>query len=174
MRHPSLPLMTVALAGAFALGCSEPQSPPALAGDQSARSFSTAAARGRPSDFDETPFTVDFCGFPLQVVLSGKAKTIELPRGSIIMTAPGLTVTLTNAANSKQETLNITGSLHQSTLEDGNVEIVSTGRSALFAPAVPGLVLVIGRFSYVVDAAGNLVQPLHGTGQLVDLCELLA
>ena len=134
----------------------------------------TAAAQRPPSDYDETPFTVDFCGFPLQVVLSGKAKTIELPRGSIIMTAPGLTVTLTNPANGNRELLNITGALHQRSLENGNVEIVSTGRSALFDPVVPGLVLVIGRFSYIVDAEGNLVQPLHGTGQLIDLCELLA
>lgn len=134
----------------------------------------TAAAQERPTDVDETPFTVDFCGFPIEVVLSGKAKTIDLPNGSTIMTAPGLTVTLTNSANGNQQTLNITGALHQKTLENGNVEIVSTGRSALFAPAVPGLVLVIGRFSYVVDAEGNLVQPLQGTGQLIDLCELLS
>jgi hypothetical protein len=139
-----------------------------------AQARTMVAAQGPPTDVDETPFTVDFCGFPIQVVLSGKAKTIDLPNGSTIMTAPGLTVTLTNPANGSQETLNITGALHQRTLENGDVEIVSTGRSALFAPAVPGLVLVIGKFSYIVDAVGNLVQPLQGTGQLIDLCELLS
>jgi hypothetical protein len=121
-----------------------------------------------------TPFTVEFCGFPIEVVLSGKAKTIELPGGRTLMTAPGLTVTLTNPANGNQETLNITGAGHQRVLENGDVETVSTGRNALFAPAVPGLVLIIGRFSFVLDADGNLVQPLEGTGQLIDLCELLA
>jgi len=93
------------------------------------------------------------------------------------MTAPGLTVTLTNPVNGKQETVNITGALHQKTLENGDVEMVATGRNALFDPQVPGLVgliLTIGSFSWVVDQEGNLVQSLQGTGQRIDLCELLA
>ena len=182
MHHSLLP-STIMLAGALTLGCGEQQPPTAPpSGDRTspaeptsvAASMASASARGRPTDYDETPFTVEFCGFPLEVVLSGKAKTIELPGGRMIMTAPGLTVTLTNPANGNQETLNITGALHQRILENGDVEIVSTGRSALFAPAVPGLVLIVGRFTFVVDAEGNLVQPLQGTGQLIDLCELLA
>jgi hypothetical protein len=117
---------------------------------------------------------VPFCGFPIEVVLSGKGKTIELPAGRTILTSPGLTATLTNLDNGSQTTLNITGSLHQRILDNGNLEIVSTGRSALFAPAVPGLVLVIGRWSYVLDPQGNLVRSLQGDGQLIDVCELLA
>jgi hypothetical protein len=134
----------------------------------------TATARGGPTEIDETPFTVPFCGFPIEVVLSGKGKTIELPAGRTILTSPGLTATLTNLDNGSQTTLNITGSLHQRILDNGNLEIVSTGRSALFAPAVPGLVLVIGRWSYVLDPQGNLVRSLQGDGQLIDVCELLA
>jgi hypothetical protein len=170
MRHLAIAAFPAVLVCALT-ACSDRPSPAEPAGTAPPEA---SAAQGRPTEVDETPFDVPFCGFPIQVVLSGKAKTIELPGGRTIITAPGLTVTLTNPANGNQETLNITGALHQRTLENGNVEIVSTGRSALFAPAVPGLVLVIGRFSYVVDAAGNLVQPLQGDGQLIDLCELLA
>jgi hypothetical protein len=133
-----------------------------------------AAAQGRPADVDETPFTVDFCAFPILVELSGKGKTIELPGGRTIMSAPGLTVTLTNLDNENQETLVITGSFHQRILETGDVETVATGRNALFDPITPGLVLAIGRFSFVFDTLGALIQPLQGAGQLIDVCELLA
>jgi hypothetical protein len=140
--------------------------------------IATAAAQGPPIEVDQTPFTVTtFCDFPIEVVLSGKAKRIDLPGGRTILTAPGLTVTLTNLDNGNRETLNITGAEHQRTLENGDVEHVLTGRGAVFDPFIPGFqgfVLLIGRFSFVVDAEGNLVQPLQGTGQRIDICELLA
>lgn len=137
----------------------------------------TAAAKGAPTPVDETPFTVDFCEFPIQVVLSGKTKTKDLPGGRKIITSPGLKVTLTNLNNGNQQRLNISGAEHQRTLENGDVEHVLTGRGAVFDPFVPGLqgfFLLIGRFSFVVDAEGNTVQPLQGTGQQIDLCQLLA
>ena len=168
MRHLAIAAFPAVLACALT-ACGDRPSPAEPAGTAPP---TVSAAKGRPTEVDETPFDVPFC---VEVVLSGKAKTIELAGGRTIITAPGLTVTLTNPANGNQETLNITGALHQRTLENGNVEIVSTGRSALFAPTVPGLVLVIGRFSYVVDATGELlVQPLEGDGQLIDVCALLA
>lgn len=135
-----------------------------------------AAAQGRPTDVDET-FTVNYCFFPIKVVLSGKGKTIELPGGRSILTSPGLTATLTNLSNQNREVINITGASHLRTLENGNVEIVLTGRNVAFDtqdPSLPSLILAIGRFSYVVDTQGKLVQTLQGTGQLIDLCALLA
>jgi hypothetical protein len=173
----SLRLPTPALAGALALECAltacgdrpSPVEPVSMAPP-----IAVAAAQGRPTDVDETPFTVEFCAFPILVELSGKAKTIALPGGRTILTSPGLTVTLTNLDNENQEKLGITDALHQRTLENGDVETVATGRSALFAPIVPGLVLVVGRFSFVLDEEGNLVQPLEGTGRQIDICELLA
>jgi hypothetical protein len=168
-----LSLFTLAtVLAAAATSCDDRPSPAEPASVSQLRT--SAKAQGRPTDVDETPFTVDFCGFPLVVQLSGKAKPIELPGGRMIMTSPGLTVTLTNPASGRQETVNITGALHQRILENGNLEIVQTGRSALFSPEVPGLVLIIGRFTYVLDAEGSIVQPLQGTGQLIDLCELLS
>jgi hypothetical protein len=175
----SLSLPTAGLAGALALGCALTacgDRPSPVEPGSAATPVAVAAAQGRPTDAGQT-FTTgpgELCDFPMFVELNGKTKTIELPGDRAIMTSPGLTVTLTNLDNENQEKLGITGALHQRTLENGDVETVATGRSALFAPIVPGLVLVIGRFSFVFDEEDNLVQPLQGTGQLIDVCALLS
>jgi hypothetical protein len=52
------------------------------------------------------------------------------------------------------------------------VVTVVTGRNLLLDP-VQGFVLGIGHFSFIFDASENLVQPLKGQGQLIDLCALL-
>jgi hypothetical protein len=134
---------------------------------------------GAPEDVSGT-FTVNpgdipgTCAFPMLFELSGKGKTIELPDGRLILTSPGLHVTVTNLANPEnQETFNITGSFHQTTNPvNGQVTTVVTGRNFLFDPEA-GTVIAIGNFSYVFDAEGNLVQPLEGKGQLIDVCTLL-
>ena len=171
MRHIAFPAVLV-----WALtACSDRPSPVEPASVTPPRPI--AAAKGAPTPVDETPFTVPQCGFPVIVQLSGKGKAIDLPGGRKIITSPGLNVTLTNPANGNQETFNITGALHQRILENGDVETVATGRGILFDPMVPGLrglILVIGRFTYVVDQENNLVQPLQSTGQLIDVCALLA
>jgi hypothetical protein len=113
------------------------------------------------------------CEFPFSLDLSGKGKTIELPDGSLILTSAGLDVTITNLDNDKQASFNITGSVHQSTLENGDVKTVLTGRNFAIDP-VAGTVVTIGRFSYVFDAEGNLVQPQMGNGQRIDVCALLS
>jgi hypothetical protein len=113
------------------------------------------------------------CEFPFSLELSGKGKTIDLPDGRLILTSPGLDVTVTNLENQKQATFNITGSVHQSTLENGDVVTVMTGRNFAIDPEA-GTTVVIGRFSFVFDAAGNLVQPQTGQGQRIDVCELLS
>jgi hypothetical protein len=120
-----------------------------------------------PGDYPGT------CDFPYILDLSGKGKTIELPDGSLILTSPGLDVTITNPANGEQATFNITGSVHQSKSEDGDVVTVLTGRNFAIDP-VAGTTVVIGRFSYVFDAEGNLIQPQMGKGQRIDVCELLS
>jgi hypothetical protein len=114
------------------------------------------------------------CDFPIRFELSGKGQTLVLPDGRFIFTSPGLTATLTNLDNREnQETLSITGAFHQTTLENGDVVTVATGRNLLGDPEA-GFVLAIGNFSYVFDKKGNLVQPLSGEGQLIDVCGLLA
>jgi len=137
---------------------------------------------GAPEEVDQT-ITVnpgDFpgsCDFPFTLELSGKGKTIELPGGKgLILTSPGLDVTITKGSLDNPEaqaTYNITGSVHQTTLENGDVETVLTGRNFAIDPEA-GTVVAIGRFSFVFDAEGNLVQSLTGEGQLIDVCEALS
>lgn len=135
----------------------------------------SALAQGQPSDVDES-FTIEgICAFPVLVELRGKSNTIELPGGRIIFTSPRLTATLTNLDHpANHETLGITGAFHQTVLPNGDVELVLTGRNLLIGlDPEAGFVISIGRFSFVVDADGNIVQPLSGRGQLVDICALL-
>jgi hypothetical protein len=60
--------------------------------------------------------------------LAGKAKTINLPGERSITTSSGLDATLTNLSNpSKTATLDITGAMHQSTTQTGDIATVATG-----------------------------------------------
>jgi len=133
------------------------------------------AAQNRP---EENNFTMTIpaggvCAFGVEISGTGKTKTIVLPGDRLIMTSPGADVTLTNLDDpTKQVTLNITGSFHVTTEQDGSVVTVSTGRSLLGDPQA-GFVLAIGNFSFVFDANGNLIQPLQGKGQLIDACAMI-
>jgi hypothetical protein len=172
---PRLPLTSAiasALACALTAGCGDDPSP-VEAGAPAP--VSAARAGGPPTEVDPTPFEIPagvFCDFAFRVEPAGKAKAVELPGERVIFLSPGLTWTITNLDNLKQETFRIPGAFHVDTLENGDVVTVATGRSILGDP-VAGLVLAIGRFSFVFDASGTLVQPLQGTGRLVDICELL-
>jgi hypothetical protein len=134
---------------------------------------------GKPSDVPEEPIDLDSgavfgnCDFPIRLEYSGKAKTLQLPGERFIFTSPGLTATLTNVETGEQETVTITGAFHQTTLENGDVVTEATGRNLLGDPEA-GFVVAVGNFSYVFDKKGNLVQPLSGEGQLIDVCDLLS
>jgi hypothetical protein len=138
----------------------------------------------KPTPVDETPLVVDpfvlseSQDFPLEIVVSGKSKDIELPNDRVISVFPGEEATLTNLDDpSHSLTLTITGSFHETTLEDGSKLTEFNGRNLLADPFIddgePGFVLAIGHFSIIVDAAGNLVQPLQGQGQVVNVIDLL-
>ena len=114
------------------------------------------------------------CAFPVRLEQDGKAATITLPGGRFIFTSPGLQATLTNLNDpTKSITLNITGALHQSTDQNGDMVTIATGRNLLGDPDA-GFVLAIGSFSFKFDASGNPVQPLAGTGQLIKVCPLIS
>ena len=135
----------------------------------------SVAAQKRPEDvsFTITIPAGEVCTFGVQLSQSGKAKTIDLPGDRFIFTSPGLHATVTNLDDStKQVTLNITGAFHQTTEQNGSVVTVVTGRNLLFDPQA-GFVLAIGRFSFVFDVGGNLIQPLDGQGQLRDVCAMI-
>jgi hypothetical protein len=113
--------------------------------------------------------SVPGCDFDVEVSSSGLAGKIDLPGNRFIFTAPQLTATLTNLQNGRSVTLSITGAFHQSTDQNGDIITVATGRNLLGDP-VAGFVLAIGDFSFVFDSNGNLIQPLTGQGQLIDVC----
>jgi hypothetical protein len=114
------------------------------------------------------------CAFPINISAEGKAKTIILRSGNLILTSPDLNATVTNLSKpAKQVNLNITGVWHQTTSADGSVTTMVTGRNLLTDP-VAGVVLALGNFSFAFDANGNLVQPLtQQGGLLIDICALL-
>ena len=117
------------------------------------------------------------CDFPVRFDVTGKAKTIELPDGGFIMTAPGLYVTVTNLDTLEALTFNITGSTFASAPdENGFVDYVITGRNLALDPA--GLFLNEGRFTYTLDQSDpkniKIVKPQEGKGQAIDVCALLS
>jgi hypothetical protein len=116
------------------------------------------------------------CSFPMEVTISGKGKTIKQGNGGTITTAPGQVITITNKENSEEVTFNVTGSFHDSTLENGNVQTVMTGRNFGLDP-VAGTFIAIGHFTYVSDPTrpptDSNVVPVSGTGRMIDVCALL-
>ena len=139
-----------------------------------------SAQNGTPPENVTITFEVDpgdplgSCAFPINISAEGKAKTIILRSGNLILTSPNLNATVTNLSNtSKQVTVNITGVWHQTTRADGSVATMVTGRNLLTDP-IAGVVLAIGNFSFEFDAGGNLLQPLAKQGGLlIDICALL-
>jgi hypothetical protein len=165
-------LPAAALLSALTFGCGDhPTTPDALA-----EPGGIAARGGRPID---VTFTEDlpagaFCDFAVRIEGTEKEKTIELPNDRTLLIFPGARYTFTNLSNGNQETFPVPGSILVTTRESGDVEIVARGRNLIGQPFEPRfLVLAIGRFSQVFDSQGNLVQPLQGSGQLIDLCALL-
>jgi hypothetical protein len=118
------------------------------------------------------------CEFPMKVEISGKTKTIEQGNGDTISIFPNYTVTVTNTDNNEQATFNVTGSNHMSTLENGNVQTVMTGRNFALDP-VAGTFVSMGHFTYVsdptaTDPADINVVPVSGKGRMIDVCALLS
>lgn len=137
--------------------------------------YVTIAAPNPPTQVDETPFTVvGLCDFPLEVELSGKGKMIELPGERTLLTAPGLMVTITNIEDPNQHvTLNITGSYHQTLLDNGNTLTTATGRNIVFGPE-GGILLTQGKFTFIADPFGNTIDVLSTNGQVTDVCQLVS
>ncbi|CAG1021580.1 hypothetical protein IVG45_13930 [Methylomonas sp. LL1] len=135
--------------------------------------------KGKPVDGS---FVVDLpansfinCPFDIHIEVIGNTKTTTLPGNRFITNNPNMQAVITNSSNpTKTVSLSITGATHQSTNNNGDKVTVATGRNLMGDP-VAGLVLSIGTFSFVFDASGNnLVQPLMGQGQLIDVCQLIS
>lgn len=124
-------------------------------------------------DLPENYWAPGACAFPVNLSGSGKAGTIVLPGNRFIFTSPRLRAVVTNLDDpSKTVTLNVPGAFHQTTEQNGDVVTVVTGRNLLGDPEA-GFVLAIGTFSYIFDSDNVLIQPLTGTGKLIDVCGLI-
>jgi hypothetical protein len=138
---------------------------------------------GPPEDASGDILLQDFTDFfddlaPIEISLRGKGKTLDLPGEDFRFLSPGLKATLTNLDDpSNTVDINVTGTITQRVLEDGSVETIYTGHNLVVDPFAddggPGLFLITGHFSTVEDADGNLVQPLEGTGQMLNLLDML-
>jgi hypothetical protein len=118
------------------------------------------------------------CDFRMQIDLTGKSKLITLPDGGVVFSAisasPDLYATITNLDNGKHATFNVTGAvITKKPDSQNNVETVLTGNNLALDP-VAGTVITSGRYTFVFDASGNVVQPLQGQGQLTDVCKVLS
>jgi hypothetical protein len=172
-RFLSLP--SDVLLSALILACVDQPTAPAVSLEPGSIAAARANAGGRPIDatFSFDVPAGDVCDFGLHFDATEKERTIELPGDRTLQIFPGALWTVTSVSNGNQETFRIPGSFHTTTLANGNVKTVLTGRNLGFDP-VPGFVLMMGTFSIVFDAEGNLIQPLQGSGQLIDVCSLLS
>lgn len=114
-------------------------------------------------------------------MLEGKFKELVLPGNRIVFTGPSGRITLTNLSSGRTEQLRGGGTFQRTTLPNGNFEDVLTGRSVVAFdngfdhPFANSLLFVTGRYSLVIDpATGAIVEPFHGHGQIVDLCDVLS
>jgi hypothetical protein len=118
---------------------------------------------------EDAPFRV--CpAFDVKVEIQGKQGVLTLPNNLVIITSPALNVTVTNLANQKQVSLNITGTQHQEVIDGQVVFQVNVGsnliiRNQLFGDTVDTLAYVTGRYTF---------PPFSGVGTYTDICELLA
>jgi hypothetical protein len=135
---------------------------------------------GAPTPVDATPILdpilEQVCGFPVQLVLGGKEKIVELPRARVLFVGAGYTGTVTNLVTGKSVTLPISGAFHMTALANGDTEYVVTGRNLLAFPEGEGNLFVVtsGRFTFTVNEQGAAVRTLQGEGRLTNVCELLS
>ena len=131
---------------------------------------------GPPGPFEFHGVLPDtICGFAVDVTIVGENGVIFLPGGDVLVTAPALYGTFTNSQDpSKSVTFNgFTGPGFVGPVQNGQQTVHALGRSALWGPSF-GLHLVIGEWTFVLDAnTGYLLQTPTGTGQMIDICELI-
>ena len=112
------------------------------------------------------------CGFDVELSFSGKSGFINLPGDRITLTSPAFNVSVTNLSDpTKSVSLNITGVIRLSP-QGSNTLVTFTGRNLLTEPGV-GLFLLIGHYTLLVDSNNNTVRELSGTGQVIQVCDLL-
>jgi hypothetical protein len=130
--------------------------------------------RGGPPERFEFTAVDSHCGFPVQSTVFGSSGVIFLPGGDLLVTEPATFNTFTNLQDpSKSVTLNITGPAVVEPVQNGQITIHGLGRGVVFSPSF-GIELLIGEWTFVIDAnTGELLEGPTGTGQIIDVCELI-
>ena len=131
-----------------------------------------SAAPPDPVTFPPLELGEEYCGFPVLYEVTGKTKVINLPSGDTLFKNPGGRVTLTNLDTGEQVTYVATGSIRLTESENGELLLITTGRTVLSDENI-GILVPIGRFTLVIDEDGHFSQPT-GKGRLIDACARLA
>lgn len=154
-----------------------------------ATSPAVADGRGGGWQFMSLPptFTVDsvFCGFQIQgttLTNLGFVKELKTADGSMtFLTTGAAKVSLTNPANSKTITANISGPIKEIAFPDGSVTFVGTGpQFNLLAPAdaarfgLPGFFVSAGGLTLSVAADGTVTSLSMNGNVLVNVCAALS
>lgn len=135
----------------------------------------TKAASAEPPEpvtFPPLELGEEYCGFPVLYEVSGKTKVVNLPSGDTLFKNPGGRVALTNLDTGEQATYVATGTIRLTESENGELLLVTTGRTVLSDENI-GILVPIGRFTLVIDEDGHFSQPT-GKGRLIDACARLA
>ena len=90
------------------------------------------AAAAPPDSVGGSFEVAGICPFTVLVEIEGKAKTIERPDGSFILTSPGLVATVTDVIYLGQSLR-----YHLESRQHKEVVAISTDRGARFAPGAP-------------------------------------
>ena len=131
-----------------------------------------SAAPPDPVTFPPLELGEEYCGFPVLYEVTGKTKVINLPSGDTLFKNPGGRVTLTNLDTGEQVTYVATGSIRLTESENGELLLITTGRTVLSDENI-GILVPIGRFTLGIDEDGHFSQPT-GKGRLIDACARLA
>jgi hypothetical protein len=131
-------------------------------------------------------FTVEpvVCGFEIQgTVLAGKefVKALKAADGSMVSLITGsLKASMTNPANGKTITVNLSGPFKQIDFPDGSVTILGKGHQfTTLTPAdqarfgLPGFFVAAGSLTTVGDRFGNITSMSLDGHVLVDVCAAL-
>ncbi len=134
------------------------------------------ASSAAPVPADDEFTAEGMCDFPVLVEITGKENFIDLPGESFLLTFPGQRATLTNLDEpDNQVTFGIQGAGGVTPLANGDVLVVSYGRSLLFDPG-EGISLVIGKARFTVASGpgvGGDIAILESNGRLIDVCARL-
>lgn len=122
----------------------------------------------------------ELCKYSVELVVTGKSKSIDLPNDRFIVASPGQEVTVINLKTGESATFLITGTTHAQVQADGTTEYTVTGLNVVLnareaKSEEQGLFLLEGNFNFALNPDGvTEARVFSGTGDVTDICALLA